>query len=122
MPERDGAAHGWREAILREFPPGAARLTLVADPDGLLLDTGLLAALEERGFELLPFEDPVAFRFAYESRYRDREDGGETAGLIVVRRGAISRGARSRTWARFPATCCGRGGGWRSASRTCSRA
>ena len=88
MPERDGAAHGWREAILREFPPGAARLTLVADPDGLLLDAGLLAALEERGFDLLPFDDPVAFRFAYESRYRDREDGGEAAGLIVLLRGA----------------------------------
>ena len=88
MPERGGAAHGWREAILREFPPGAARLTLVADPDGLLLDAGLLAALEERGFGLLPFDDPVAFRFAYESRYRDREDGGEAAGLIVLLRGA----------------------------------
>ena len=88
MPERGGPAHGWRDAILREFLPGAARLTLVADPDGLLLDARLLAALEERGFELLPFDDPVAFRFAYESRYREREDGGEAAGLIVVRRGA----------------------------------
>ena len=88
--ERGGAAQGWRGELLRKFPPGGARLMLVADPDGLLLDAGLLSALEERGFDLLPFEDPVAFRFAYESRYRAREDGGERAGLIVGLRGTES--------------------------------
>ena len=87
---QDRAAQGWRERILEEFPPGAARLTLVADPDGLLFDSGLLAALEERGFDLLPFEDSVAFRFAYESKYRARVDEDERAGLIVVLRAAES--------------------------------
>jgi len=28
----------WRDQILREFKPKVARLTLVADPDGLLLE------------------------------------------------------------------------------------
>ena len=32
----------WREQILREFTPQVARLTLVADPDGLLLEEGIL--------------------------------------------------------------------------------
>ena len=88
--QRGRAAQGWRERILQEFPPGVARLTLVADPDGLLFDSGLLAALEERGFDLLPFDDPVAFRFAYESKYRARVDEDERAGLIVVLRAAES--------------------------------
>ncbi len=30
----------WRNLILKEFTPQVARLTLVADPDGLLLEEG----------------------------------------------------------------------------------
>ena len=43
-------------------------------------------ASQERGFELLVLEDPVAFRFAYESRFRERFDRGEAAHLVVVRK------------------------------------
>ncbi len=80
----------WREEILKEFTPRVARLTLVADPDGLLLEEGVLKGIEERGFELIPFEDHVAFRFAYESRYRSRWDRGELTDLVVVLRAAAS--------------------------------
>lgn len=76
----------WRDEILEEFTPQVARLTLVADPDGLLLEEGILKGIEERGFELIPFEDHVAFRFAYESRYRSRWDRGESTDLVVVLR------------------------------------
>ena len=54
----------WRDRILEEFTPGAAPLTVAADPDGVLLEPGLLEALRGKGFALLPFEDPAAFRFA----------------------------------------------------------
>ena len=74
----------WRDRILKEFTAKVAPLTLVADPDGLLLEESLLEAIRERGFEILPFEDSVAFRFAYESRFRSRRDRGETADLVVV--------------------------------------
>ena len=80
----------WRAEILKEFTPRVARLTLVADPDGLLLEEGILKGIEERGFELIPFEDHVAFRFAYESRYRSRWDRGELADLAVVLRAAAA--------------------------------
>jgi len=76
----------WRDGILKEFAPQASRLTLVADPDGLLLEEGVLKGIEERGFELIPFDDHVAFRFAYESRYRMRWDRGELTDLVVVLR------------------------------------
>ncbi len=78
----------WRDAILREFTPQLSRLTLVADPDGLLLEEGMLKGIEERGFELIPYEDPIAFRYAYESRYRARWDRGEMTHLVVVLRAA----------------------------------
>lgn len=76
----------WRDQILSEFTPQVARLTLVADPDGLLLEEGVLQGIRERGFELIPFEDHVAFRYAYESKFRSRWDrGGETDLVVVLR-------------------------------------
>lgn len=77
---------GWRDAILAEFPPKVARLTLVSDPDGLLLEEGVLQAIRERGFELIPFEDNVAFRYVYESQFRARWDRGEETDLVVLLR------------------------------------
>lgn len=80
----------WRHYILRHFRQPIHRLTLVADPDGLMLEEEVLAAIRRNGFDLLPFEDPVAFRYAYESRYRqywdestDRELEAD-ADLVVV--------------------------------------
>lgn len=74
----------WRDQILKEFTPKVARLTLVADPDGLLLEEGILEGVRERGFELIPFEDHIAFRYAYESKFRSRWDRGEHTDLVVV--------------------------------------
>jgi len=80
----------WRDQILREFTPKVARLTLVADPDGLLLEEGILEGIRERGFELIPFEDHIAFRYAYESKFRSRWDRGEQTDLVVVLRSQAS--------------------------------
>ncbi|MCU0918300.1 MAG: BREX-3 system phosphatase PglZ [Planctomycetes bacterium] len=80
----------WRDQILKEFTPKVARLTLVADPDGLLLEEGILGGVRERGFELIPFEDHIAFRYAYESKFRSRWDRGEHTDLVVVLRSQAS--------------------------------
>lgn len=80
--------NSWRDHILKEFTPQIARLTLVADPDGLLTEEGIVVALRERGFELLEFDDPVAFRFSYESKYRSLWDRGEITDLVVILRSA----------------------------------
>jgi len=74
----------WRDQILKEFTPKVARLTLVADPDGLLLEERILEGIRERGFELIPFEDQITFRYAYESKFRSRWDRGEHTDLVVV--------------------------------------
>lgn len=75
-----------QEAILERFLPGVAGLHLALDPDGLLLDEGVLTALRKKGFELLEWEDPVSFRYDYESRFREVRDRGEDPGREPVLR------------------------------------
>lgn len=74
----------WRESILKEFIPRIAPLTLVADPDDLLVEEVIQQGLRERGFEVMRFDDAISFRFAYESRFRCRWDKGETGDLVVL--------------------------------------
>jgi hypothetical protein len=78
----------WRDDILKHFQPKISRLTLVADPDGLLTEEGMLSAIRCRGFDLIPFDDPIAFRFAYEAQYRSLWDQGQNTDLVVVLRSA----------------------------------
>ena len=80
----------WRDEILAAFTPGVERLTVVADPDGLLLEEAILETLQARGFELVSFEDRITFRFFYESRYRSHRDRGDLADLVVAVRGDAS--------------------------------
>ncbi len=76
----------WRKNILKHFKPKISRLTLVADPDGLLTEEGMVTAIRDRGFDLIPFDDSIAFRFAYESQYRSQWDQGLKTDLVVVLR------------------------------------
>lgn len=78
--------NNWRDLILNEFSPGIARLTIVSDPDGLLLDEEILQEIRKRGFSLITFEDNISFRYAYESKFRSRWDIGEKTDLVVVLR------------------------------------
>lgn len=80
----------WTDRILREFPADLSRFWIACDPDDLLLDERILHGLRERGFEVLPFEDPVAFRTEYEERYRaawDRGEEGTSKALVLQLRG-----------------------------------
>ncbi len=76
----------WRDTILNEFVQGVSRLTLVADPDGLLAEEKLTLELKKKGFDLLEFYDHVEFRYAYEMNYRSIWDRGEDTDLVVVLR------------------------------------
>ena len=74
----------WRDTILNELVPGLSKLTLVADPDNLFTEEKLLSELRARGFNLLEFNDPVEFRYAYETGYRSLWDQGEHTDLVVI--------------------------------------
>lgn len=80
----------WLPRILKEFPSDVARFWIAADPDGVLLEQEVLSALRERGFEILPFEDSIAFRADFEERYRspwDRGQEGPARALMLHFRG-----------------------------------
>jgi hypothetical protein len=80
----------WIDRILQAFPADISRFWIACDPDDLLLDERILHSLRERGFEVLPFEDSVAFRIEYEERYRaawDRGEEGSSKALVLQLRG-----------------------------------
>ena len=74
----------WRQRILEQFTPEVSRITVATDPDGLLTEERLYAAITSLGFSVLPFEDPIEFRYRYESEFRDRWDEGAESELVVV--------------------------------------
>jgi hypothetical protein len=74
----------WRDDILKHFVTPVHQLTLVADPDGLLLDEDLLAAIRRNHFDIMPYEDAVAFRYIYEAEYRQHWDRGEGTDLVIL--------------------------------------
>lgn len=74
----------WRERMLQPFQPGIAPLTLVADPDGLIREESILGEIRRRGFELLIYEDPISFRYVYETQFRSRWEEGEKVELVLL--------------------------------------
>jgi hypothetical protein len=76
----------WRDWILDDFVPNVSKLTLVGDPDCLLTEEKLALELRDRGFDLIEFNDPVEFRYAYESKYRSIWDRGKHTDLVVILR------------------------------------
>lgn len=77
----------WRDGILKEYVPDVQAITATADPDGLLTEPLLSQSLDDRGFELVVYEDSVSFRYAFESRFRPRIDSRIAINLIVLTKG-----------------------------------
>lgn len=78
---------GWRSAILSHFKSEVAAfspVTVVIDPDRLLGEQRLLSALKERGFEVVQFDDPISFRYVYETRFHARVAASDGPRLVVA--------------------------------------
>jgi hypothetical protein len=95
---------GWRNAILSHFTANIATfapITVVTDPDRLLSEQRLLSAMNENGFEVIAFDDPIALRYLYESRFRGRDKDHKSSRLVV----AASDSSQAIPFdIRFPAT------------------
>ena len=74
----------WRDSILKEFTPQAARITLITDPDALISEEIIVQEIQSRGFELVLFEEPISFRYLYESKYRLAWENGRSDELVVL--------------------------------------
>lgn len=88
-----GPVSSWRQPVLECFTSESAtasRLTVVNDPDQLFAEPVLRSVLAERGYELLAYEDPVAFRYLFEHRCRPRWEAGELLHVVVVNGGEAS--------------------------------
>ncbi|MFD1409398.1 BREX-3 system phosphatase PglZ [Kroppenstedtia eburnea] len=79
----------WRDRILQHFDEPLLRLYLVSDPDDLLLDEEILIQLQIRGLTLIPYEDPVTFRYQYESSCRERLQNLSSHILLRVKEDSV---------------------------------
>lgn len=75
----------WRTIVLNRLIVGNARIRVVADPDGLLLDEDLLQDLENRGLMVLLYDDAWTFRVRYEEDFRTAWDNGQRTKRLLVR-------------------------------------
>ena len=88
----------WREEILAKFPETYIPLTVVSDPDRILLENEISNKLRERGYTLLFYQDEAAFtkekysfRHLYESFYRSEWDKDKQHRLLLLLRVPRSR-------------------------------
>ena len=66
--------NNWRDIILKEFTPHIAKITVVVDKDALLSEEVIIQEIQTRGFELVVYEEPISFRYLYESKYHSLGD------------------------------------------------
>lgn len=74
----------WRTHILNEFLPKLYPITLVDDPDNLITEENTQQAIEQRGFKVLVYGDPIEFRYAFETQYRESWERDELYDLVIV--------------------------------------
>lgn len=76
----------WRSRILKEFIPQIHPITLVADPDNLVTEEHTLQEIQKRGFTVIVYDDPIEFRYIFETQYRSMWDTGDLQDLVIVGR------------------------------------
>lgn len=75
----------WKEKLIREFIPDLEpKAWVVSDPDGIVRNEQILGRLHAKGFETLFFDEPLAFRYEYESRIRRAWERGDRTPVIVL--------------------------------------
>ena len=76
----------WRDHVVRRLLASPERVALAVDPDDLLLEERMLQRIDELGFDILTYDDPIAFRFAFESRDRPATGpGGAATRRVLIR-------------------------------------
>lgn len=75
----------WENKIIQQFIPDLEpRMWVVADPDKIVRSENILSVLETKGFDVVVFEDPIAFRYEYESRIRRLWSIGKCTPLVLI--------------------------------------
>lgn len=75
----------WRKKIVSQFVKNAGtKVWAVSDPDRLVRNEQIMSQLQSDGFECLFYEDPVEFRYEYESRIRRAWERGDELPLVLL--------------------------------------
>ncbi len=78
----------WRCHVLDKITREDSQLVIVCDPDGLLQEENVLSSLKGMSYTVVVYDDPVAFRYLYESEYRekwDKKEESKTRMLLLVK-------------------------------------
>lgn len=75
----------WKDKLVDQFIPDLEpRVWVVSDPDAIVRSEEILGRLETKGFDVIFFEEPLAFRYEYESRIRPGWERGDGKPLVVI--------------------------------------
>ena len=75
----------WKDRLVEQFIPDLdAKVWAVSDPDGIVRNEEILGRLQAKGFDAVFFEEPLAFRYEYESRIRPAWEHGDRKPLVVL--------------------------------------
>lgn len=75
----------WRAKIVSQFVQDAGtKVWAVSDPDSLVRNEQVMGQLQGKGFECVFFEDPIAFRYEYESHIRRAWERGNELPVIIL--------------------------------------
>ncbi|MBB6451619.1 hypothetical protein HNQ94_000040 [Salirhabdus euzebyi] len=74
--------NSWRDEVLKHFDSSFTKVYIANDSDGLLRDVKVIENLEKNLFEIADFDDPIAFRYMFETKYRELISKG-TLKLII---------------------------------------
>lgn len=74
----------WRDEVLKHFAEPLPAVMIISDPDRLLQEKKILDQLLEKNLEIIAFEDPIRFRYLFESAYRDRLGKGNFCLVVHV--------------------------------------
>lgn len=72
------------DTIVNELSISLNEINIAVDPDEILGDEELLERLVSRDFVIIRYEDPVRFRYEYESRYRENLESNKSTRLLII--------------------------------------
>lgn len=80
----------WRDKLLQPIRMNSgSRLLIAVDPDGLLLDEQIATMLSASEIDIVLYNDPVYFRFVFETHYRKVTELGEKRLLVRTTDAAV---------------------------------
>ncbi len=75
----------WKQELVDKFIPELeSKVWAVFDPDAIVRNEQILGPLQAKGFDVVFFDDPLAFRYEYESRIRREWERGEKTPLVLI--------------------------------------